>query len=77
MIRNLYDYVKMRVHICAAKNPRSLGKEERIILRNSVDDGQACPKDLVQFTRECFQSIGGVEIDLPPRGPMREPPDFS
>ena len=33
-------------------------------------------RNLVTFTRQCFASLGGVELELPPRGPMREPPDF-
>ena len=52
-------------------------EEARIILREAVDGGKAGPGGLARFTRECFASLGGVELELPPRGPMREPPDFS
>lgn len=48
----------------------------RTILREAVDAGKATPKDLAAFTCECFAPLGGVELDIPPRGPMREPPDF-
>lgn len=27
--------------------------------------------------REIFEPLGGVELELPTRGPGREPPDFS
>ena len=52
-------------------------EEARIILREVVDGGKAGPGDLARFTRECFASLGGVELELPPRRPLREPPDFS
>ena len=46
-------------------------------LPRAVDAGKAKPKDLAAFTRECYAPLGGVELDIPPRGPMREPPDFA
>ena len=49
----------------------------RIILRDAVEDGRTGPRDLAKFTRECFASLGGVEVELPPRGPMRASPGFS
>ena len=52
-------------------------EEVRSILRDAVNGGRAGPQNLATFTRECFASLGGVELELPPRGPMREPPDFS
>ena len=76
-IRNLHDDVKTRLRVRAAEHSRSMEEEARIILREAVSDKQAAPRDLAKFTRECFSPLGGVELDLPPRGPMREPPDFS
>ena len=76
-IRNLDNDVKTRLRVRAAEHHRSMEEEARIILRNAVTGRRAGPRDLVAFTRECFASLGGVELKLPPRGPMREPPDFS
>ena len=76
-IRNLDDDVKTRLRVRAAEHHRSMEEEVRIILRDAVNGGQPGPRDLTKFTRECFAPLGGVELDLPPRGPMREPPDFS
>ena len=76
-IRNLHDDVKTRLRVRAAEHSRSMEEEVRIILRDAVSDNRAAPRDLAKFTRECFAPLGGVELDLPPRGPMREPPDFS
>ena len=46
-------------------------------LPEAVNNGRTAPQDLAKFTRECFAPLGGVELELPSRGPMREPPDFS
>lgn len=76
-IRSLDDEVKTRLRVRAAEHHRSMEEEVRVILRDAVDAGRNSPRDLAKFTRECFAPLGGVELELPPRGPMREPPDFS
>ena len=76
-IRNLDDGVKTRLRVCAARHHRSMEEEVRVILRDAVSGGQTGPRNLAEFTRECFAPLGGIELELPPRGPMREPPDFS
>ena len=40
-------------------------EEVRIILRDSVTGGLTGPRDLAEFTRECFAPLGGVELELP------------
>ena len=75
-IRRLDDEVKARLRIRAATNGRSMEEEARIILREAVGR-KAEPQDLARFIRECFEPLGGVELELPPRGPTREPPEFS
>ena len=76
-IRNLDDDVKTRLRVRAAEHHRSMEEEVRGILRAAVNNGRAGPRDLAAFTHECFAPLGGVELELPPRGPMRAPPDFS
>ena len=76
-IRNLDDDVKTRLRVRAAEHHRSMEEEARIILRDAVTDRLAGPRNLATFTRRCFEALGGVELELPPRGSMREPPDFS
>ena len=76
-IRNLEDNVKTRLRVRAAEHSRSMEEEARIILRDAVSNQKPGLQNLAQFTRECFGSLGGVELELPPRNPMREPPDFS
>ena len=76
-IRNLDDEVKTRLRVRAAEHHRSMEEEARIILRDAVNSGRTGSRDLVEFTRECFAPLGGIDLELPSRGPMRQPPDFS
>lgn len=76
-IRNLDEEVTTRLRVRAAKHHRSMEEEVRVILRDAVNGGRTSPRDLAKFTHECFAPLGGVALELPPRGPMREPPDFS
>ncbi len=76
-VRNLDDDIRARLRVRAAEHHRSLEEEVRVILRDAVTSRRAGPRNLAEFTRECFASLGGVELELPPRGPMRAPPDLS
>lgn len=74
-IRNLDDAVKRKLRIRAAEHGRSMEEEAREILRRVV--GQApLPRDLGRSIHQRFAALGGVELTLPERGPMRAPPEF-
>ena len=74
-IRKLDDDVKTRLCVRAAQNGRSMEEEARQILREAVGP-EPEPENLASFIRECFALLGGVELELPPREPMRDPPRF-
>ena len=80
-IRNLDDDVKARLRVRAAQHGRSMEEEARSILRSALASeprprpGTAAA--LVADIRALVGPLGGVELELPPRVPMREPPDFS
>lgn len=74
-IRNLEDDLKRRLRIRAAEHGRSMEEEAREILRQVVSKG-APPRNLAAAIRTRVAALGGVELDLPPREPMREPPLF-
>ena len=76
-IRNLADDVKTRLRVRAAEHHRSMEEEARVILRDAVNGGREGIRDLAAFTRECFAPVGGVELEPPPQGPMRGPPEFT
>ena len=76
-IRHLDEDVKANLRARAAGNGRSMEEEARIILRKAVEPAGASAKGLGTAIHELFKPFGGVELDLPQREPIREPPDFS
>ena len=76
-IRNLDDELKARLRIRAAQHGKSMEEEARSILRDALKSESLSGKELVQRIREMVEPYGGIELELPPREPMREPPDFS
>ena len=74
-IRNLSDDVKTGLRVRAAANGRSMEEEARLILREAVER-RANPNNLASAIRARFAPFGGVELELPPRQPRREPPSF-
>ena len=74
-IRNLDDDVKTRLRIRAAGNGRSMEEEVRLILRDAVGP-RSGTRNLASAIRARFAPLGGVELELPPREPAREPPRF-
>ena len=76
-IRDLDDALISCLSVRAAAHGRSMEDEARIILREAVNARNAGPRNLAVFARECFAPLGGVELELPPRDPMRDPPDFA
>ncbi|MGB3394546.1 MAG: plasmid stabilization protein [Stenotrophomonas sp.] len=78
-IRNLEDEVKARLRVRAAQHGRSMEEEARNILRSvlSPEPRTGTAAALVADIRALVEPFGGVELELPPREPMRDPPDFS
>ncbi|MCY3634023.1 MAG: plasmid stabilization protein [bacterium] len=74
-IRNLDDEVKIRLRIRAASHGRSMEEEARLILRDAVEQDVG-PVDLAAAIRKRFADLGGVELELPSREAMPEPPRF-
>lgn len=44
--------------------------------RNNVSNQDVPPRGLGTVIHELFKPFGGVELEIPPREPMREPPRF-
>ncbi len=76
IVRNLDEGVKRQLRIQAAENGRSMEAEVRDILRTALNRQPAAPVNLASAIRARFAPLGGVELDLPPRSPMRTPPRF-
>lgn len=74
-IRNLDDDVKRRLRIRAAGHGRSMEEEAREILREVVGQERRS-QNLAAAIRARVAPLGGVDLVLPHREPMREPPAF-
>ena len=74
-IRNLDDDVKRRLRVRAAEHGRSMEEEARDILRQVVGQPSA-QRNLGQAIHQRFAALGGVDLAVPARSPMRAPPDF-
>ena len=75
-VRNLEEGLKRRLRIRAAENGRSMEEEARVILRTTLYHQPPDQADLASAIRARFAPLGGVELEIPPRSPMRKPPRF-
>lgn len=76
-IRNLDEQIKTRLRVQAAQHGRSMEEEARVILRSALAPEADAGRSLYALIREQLGEDGGVEITLPQREPVRDPPDFS
>jgi plasmid stability protein len=51
-------------------------EEARQILRLALERQPAAGTDLATAIRELFLPLGGVDLELPERGPIRDSPDL-
>ena len=75
-LRKLDDTVKSRLRLRAASNGRSMEEEARIILRDAGEQEPVPERGLGTAVHELFKPLGGLDLELPPREPVREPPRF-
>jgi len=73
-LRNLDDQTKERLRVRAARQGRSMEDEARNILRAALAQDTKPARNLAQAIRNRFEPLGGVELELPEREPVREPP---
>ena len=75
-IRQLPETTKRKLRIRAAQNGHSMEQEAREILQLELSKPASHPKtgkELVASIRRRFAPLGGVELEIPPRGPIRDP----
>jgi plasmid stability protein len=74
-IRNLDDRIRERLRIRAARHGRSMEAEMRAILADAVcEPGENA--GLLHAFRQGFGKLGGVELEIPPRGTRPRAADF-
>jgi plasmid stability protein len=72
-IRQLEESTKRKLRMRAASHGRSMEQEAREILKTALSQQEEPTKDLGKAIREIFAPLGGVELQIPPRGPIRDP----
>jgi antitoxin FitA len=75
-IPGLDDALKRKLRLRAAYRNHSMEDEARDILRAALAEENSSNGNLADAMRRRFEPLGGVELALPSRGPVREPPDF-
>lgn len=75
-IRRLDDDLKERLRQRAARHGRSMEDEVREVLRTTLAAETSEPENLADRIRKRFEPLGGVELELPERQSVREPPEF-
>jgi plasmid stability protein len=75
-IRKLDERTKARLRVLAAHHGRSMEEEARAILRSALVRPRQEQASLAQAIRRRFARFGGVELEIPQRGPVRQPPNL-
>jgi plasmid stability protein len=76
-IDDLEDDLADRLRARAARHGRTIEDEAYSILRTGLaEPSRPTGADLADAIHELFAPFGGVELELPPRTPLREPPRF-
>jgi plasmid stability protein len=73
-IRQLDESIKARLRIRAAHRRHSMEEEAREILKSALTTKELGEPHLVESIRRRVKAVGGVELVLPNREPLREPP---
>ena len=77
LIRQLDESIKARLRIQAAHHGRSMEEEAREILKSALTRQKREHMHLVESIRRRVKAAGGgVELSIPSRGPLRDPPEL-
>ena len=75
-IRNLDDALKRRLRVRAAQRGKSMEEEAREILRSALSQEDISSSSLSSTIHGRFAELGGVDLQLPEREPLRQPPEL-
>jgi antitoxin FitA len=70
-VRDLDDRLKAKLRVRAARNNRSMEEEVRVILKAALASDAEGSKSLVAAIRARIEPLGGVELPIPLREPIR------
>ena len=72
-IRRLPEITKRKLRMRAARHGRSMEQEARELLEAGLAQPEAKSENLGQAIHKRFAALGGVDLKIPPRGPIRDP----
>ena len=72
-IRHLDAELKAKLRIRAAHHARSMEDEARDILRSALSTDSGQEPSLLESIRSRVAPVGGIELELPRREPIRDP----
>lgn len=75
-IRNIDDQLKARLRVQAARHGRSMEDEARDILRVALSVEPERGASLVEAIRARVVPLGGIDLELPVREPIRTPAEL-
>jgi plasmid stability protein len=81
-VRNVDEATKRGLRLRAASRGVSMEEEIRGILRDAVNTGSEPgairngEENLYEAIRRLVEPYGGFDLEIPARGPIREPPTF-
>lgn len=75
-IRNIDEQLKARLRVQAAIHGRSMEDEARAILRAALSVEPVRGRTLAEAIRARIEPLGGVELELSVRQPIRDPLDL-
>lgn len=77
-IEDVDEDLRRRLQRRAANHGRSVEVEARDILRSALaaEEKRAVPGNLAEAIRAIVEPLGGMDLDIPPRSPVRTLPRF-
>ena len=75
-IRDIDDRLKKKLRLRAAHHGHSMEEEAREILRAALSSPRSDRKSLVDCIRARVDPLGGIDLQIEPREPIREPVPF-
>ncbi|MBT6146570.1 MAG: plasmid stabilization protein [Gemmatimonadetes bacterium] len=76
-IRNLDDSLDRRLRVRASEQGTSMEETARGILRSALSPQNNEPKSLYHRIHQRFIQVGGVDLEIPERQPIRQTPACS
>jgi len=72
-IRGIDERLKTKLRLRAAQHGHSMEEEAREILRTALSAPRSPNGSLVDCIRARIEPLGGIELTIAPREPIREP----